>query len=349
MYIGSSAGVGKTYRMLSEAHQLLKNGVDVWIGYIETHQREETQQLIAGLKEIPRKKIYYKGHQLEETDVDAIISKHPQIVIIDELAHTNVPGSKNEKRWQDVEEILNAGINVISAVNIQHIESINAEVQKITGVEVSERIPDSVIGMADEVVNVDLTVDELIQRLKEGKIYKAEKIESALKNFFQKENLLQLRELALKEVAHQVERKVDNEVSSDLKLSDNILGCLTTNDKICKNVIRKTARIAGRFQAQWYMVYIETPSSSLDAVDLATQRHLINNFQLVTTLGGLLQRVKGNDVADEIFNFAKENNVSMVLCGRSKSSWVTRLIHTDTISRLQRRLSHTNIDLTILN
>src|SRR5580765_5334359 len=169
IYIGMSAGVGKTYRMLQEAHALLRNGIDVKIGYIETHGRKETQALLDGLPVIPRRKLFYKGKELEELDVQAVINLHPEIVIVDELAHTNIEGSKNEKRWQDVIEILNSGINVISAVNIQHIESLNEEIQKITGIEVKERIPDKIIGYADEVVNIDLTADELITRLKEGK------------------------------------------------------------------------------------------------------------------------------------------------------------------------------------
>src|SRR5450432_1587339 len=181
IYIGMSAGVGKTFRMLQESHTLLRNGVDVKIGYIETHNRNETQALLDGLPVIPRRKLFYKGKSLEEMDLQAILNLHPEVVIIDELAHTNIEGSKNEKRWQDVVEILEAGITVISAVNIQHIESLNEEIKEITGVEVAERIPDSVLQMADEVVNIDLTADELITRLKEGKIYQAEKIETALK------------------------------------------------------------------------------------------------------------------------------------------------------------------------
>lgn len=181
VYIGMSAGVGKTFRMLQEAHSLLKNGIDIKIGFIETHNRKETHDLLEGLPIIPRRKLFYKGKELEEMDVQAIISLRPEVVIIDELAHTNIEGSKNEKRWQDVMEIIEAGINVISAVNIQHIESLNEEVKYITGIEVKERIPDSVLAQADEVVNIDLTADELISRLKEGKIYKADKIEMALK------------------------------------------------------------------------------------------------------------------------------------------------------------------------
>ena len=207
VYIGMIAGVGKTYRMLQEAHDLLDNGVDVNIGYVETHGRAGTEAVLAGLPVIPRRKIFYKGKELEEMDLDAIIRIHPEIVIVDELAHTNVEGSRNEKRWQDVMDLLDEGINVISAVNIQHIESINEEVQGISGIEVKERIPDSVLEEADEVVNIDLTAEELITRLKAGKIYKPDKVALALNNFFKTENILQLRELALKEVALRVEKK----------------------------------------------------------------------------------------------------------------------------------------------
>src|ERR1700685_3662934 len=195
IYIGMSAGVGKTFRMLQEAQTLMKNGVDVKIGYIETHGRTETEAQLQGLPVLPRRKCFYKGKELDELDVQAVINLHPEVVIIDELAHTNIEGSKNEKRWQDVMDILDAGINVMSAVNIQHIESLNEEVKTITGVSVAERIPDSVLREADEVVNIDLTADELVTRLKEGKIYTQDKIEIAMKNFFQSEKILQLREL----------------------------------------------------------------------------------------------------------------------------------------------------------
>lgn len=207
IYIGMIAGVGKTYRMLQEAHELLENGIDVQIGYIETHGRAGTEALRDGLPMIPRKGIFYKGKELEEMDLDRILLLHPELVIVDELAHTNVEGSRNEKRWQDVLELLDAGINVISAVNIQHIESLNEEVRSIAGIEVKERIPDKVLQDADEVVNIDLTAEELINRLKAGKIYRPEKIQLALNNFFKTENILQLRELALKEVAFRVEKR----------------------------------------------------------------------------------------------------------------------------------------------
>src|SRR6201998_1686578 len=226
IYIGMSAGVGKTYRMLMEARTLLKSGIDVKIGYIETHKRKETEELIDGLPIIPRRKLFYKGKELEEMDLKAIINLRPEVVVVDELAHTNIAGSQNEKRWQDVLDILNAGINVISAVNIQHLESINEEVQRITGASINERIPDKVLQMADEVVNIDLTADELIAKLKEGKKYDEKKIATALGNFFQSERILQLRELALKEVAHQLERKIDIEIPKNVKLRAEIfLAC----------------------------------------------------------------------------------------------------------------------------
>ena len=246
VYIGMIAGVGKTYRMLQEAHDLLDNGVDVNIGYVETHGRAGTEAVLAGLPVIPRRKIFYKGKELEEMDLDAIIRIHPEIVIVDELAHTNVEGSRNEKRWQDVMDLLDEGINVISAVNIQHIESINEEVQGISGIEVKERIPDSVLEEADEVVNIDLTAEELITRLKAGKIYKPDKVALALNNFFKTENILQLRELALKEVALRVEKKVENEVvvSSVGVRHEKFMACISSHEKTPRRIIRKAARLA---------------------------------------------------------------------------------------------------------
>ncbi|HCW08108.1 MAG TPA: histidine kinase, partial [Cytophagales bacterium] len=242
IYIGMSAGVGKSFRMLQEAHSLLKNGIDVRIGFVETHQRAETEALTVGLPAIARRKIFYKGKELEEMDLQAILNAHPEVVIVDELAHTNVEGSKNEKRWMDVFEILEAGINVISAVNIQHLESLNDEMKQITGIEVQERIPDRVLQQADEVVNIDLTVDELIARLREGKIYEVMKVETALRNFFQPDKILQLRELALKEVASLVERKVETEVASQQHRPERFLACISSNEKTARIVIRKNAR-----------------------------------------------------------------------------------------------------------
>ncbi|RYD75547.1 MAG: sensor protein KdpD, partial [Sphingobacteriales bacterium] len=230
IYIGMSAGVGKTYRMLQEAHALLRQGTDICIGYVETHNRPETHALLNGLPIIERKNIFYRGKELEEMDLKSILNRHPEIVIVDELAHTNAEGSKNGKRWQDVIDLLDAGISVISAVNIQHLESINEEVEHITGVSITERIPDKIFELADEIVNIDLTSDELLNRLKEGKIYDKSKIEKALSNFFQADKILQLRELALKEVVHQVERKIQTDVPKSIKLRpERFLACISSN------------------------------------------------------------------------------------------------------------------------
>jgi two-component system sensor histidine kinase KdpD len=293
IYIGMSAGVGKTYRMLQEVHSLLRNGIDVKIGYIETHQRKETQALMDGLPLIPRRKLFYKGKEMEEMDLNAIINLRPEVVVVDELAHTNIEGSKNDKRWQDVVDILNAGINVISAVNIQHLESLNEEIESITGATINERIPDKILQLADEVVNIDLTADELIDRLKEGKIYDAKKIPLALNNFFQTDRILQLRELALREVAHQVERKIFTEIPKNIKPRAEIfLACISTNDESAKNIIRKTARLSSYYHSKWYLLYVQTSNESSDKINLASQRHLINNMKLATQLGGEVLKIK---------------------------------------------------------
>ncbi len=286
IYIGMSAGVGKTYRMLQEAHALLRSGIAVQIGFVETHGRAETLALTDGLPVIPCYSAFYKGKLMEEMDLQAIINIRPEVVLIDELAHTNMPGSKNEKRWQDVLNILDAGINVISAVNIQHIESLHGAIKTITGIEVAERIPDKILKLADEVVNIDLTADELIARLKEGKIYTRDKVDIALRNFFKPESILQLRELALKEVAGQIERKVEAEIPRGVGYRhEKLLACISSNNEIAKIVIRKVARLASYYNAQWYVLYIETPNESADRIPLHKQRHLINNFKLAAEAG----------------------------------------------------------------
>ena len=350
IYIGMSAGVGKSYRMLQEARALLKNGIDVKIGFIETHNRKETQELLEGLPIIPRRKLFYKGKELEEMDVQAIINLRPEVVIVDELAHTNIEGSKNEKRWQDVIEILEAGINVISAVNIQHIESLNEEVKQITGVEVKERVPDSVLAQADEVVNIDLTADELIVRLKEGKIYQAEKIEAALKNFFQSDHILQLRELALKEVASQVERKVETEVTKPNSIKhEKFLACISTNDKTAKTVIRKTARLANYYQSKWYVLYVQTSKESADNIALDKQRHLINNFKLATELGAEIIKVESNSVSKAIIEQAAERKITTICVGKPHLSLLKIILATNVFNELLKKLSYNNIDLVILS
>jgi two-component system, OmpR family, sensor histidine kinase KdpD len=350
IYIGLAAGVGKSYKMLQEAHALLKSGVNVMIGYIETHGRKETEELAQGLPVIPRGKTFYKGKELEEMDVDAIIRSHPEVVIVDELAHTNIPGSKNEKRWQDVMDILDAGINVIAAMNIQHIESLNHVVQKVTGLVVNERVPDSVLKQADEVVNIDLTVEELRQRLREGKIYTEEKIETALQNFFQKENLMQLRELALREVANQVERQIDTEVPvAEHKSNDRLLCCISLNDAGAKKCIRKTSRLASRFDAEWYVLYVQTSREGADRVNLAEQRHLINNLQMATELGATIFKIKTEDIVAEIINCIKSKNITLVIMGKSGQPVWKRVLGNDVTLALEKKLENTGVDILIVN
>ncbi|HJD76803.1 sensor protein KdpD [Bacteroides reticulotermitis] len=350
IYIGMIAGVGKSYRMLQEAHEMLDNGVDVQIGYIETHGRAGTEALLEGLPVIPRKKVFYKGKELEEMDLESIIQLHPELVIVDELAHTNIEGSRNEKRWQDVVELLDAGINVISAVNIQHIESLNEEVKSIAGIEIKERIPDKVLQDADEVVNIDLTAEELVNRLKAGKIYSPEKVQLALNNFFKTENILQLRELALKEVAFKIGKKVENEViPGDKKVRhEKFLACISSNEKTPRHIIRKVARLASRYNTEFYVLYVQTPAESSDRIRLATQRHLLNHFNLVTELGGEVIQVASSNIIDEIIETCRDRQITTVCMGHPAFSFPMVLVNIPKYKKFLHFLAETDTDLIIL-
>ncbi len=350
VYIGMSAGVGKTFRMLQEAHAMLRSGVNVKIGYIETHDRPETQALLEGLPVVPRREVFYKGKKLEELDLNALLILRPDWAIIDELAHTNMPGSKNEKRWQDVVELLEAGINVISAVNIQHIESINEDVKLITGIEVKERVPDSLLQMADEVVNIDLTADELITRLKEGKIYDKSKVETALRNFFQADKILQLRELALREVATQVERKVETEVTRPQQLRpERFLACISSSHETARKIIRKTARLANYYHSQWYVLYVQVPRESTDKIPLDVQRHLINNFQLATEMGAEVIQISSPNVPEAIMRVAAEKEVTTICIGKPHLNLWQIILSTGLFNQLLKGLSRNDVDLVILS
>jgi two-component system sensor histidine kinase KdpD len=283
-------------------------------------------------------------------DLQAIINLRPEVVIVDELAHTNIEGSKNEKRWQDVLEILEAGINVISAVNIQHLESLNENVKSITNIDVQERIPDSVLKLADEVVNIDLTSDELIARLKEGKIYTADKIPTALNNFFKSDQILQLRELALKEVASQVNRKVESEVPKNVTTKhEKLLACISSNDKIAKTIIRKTARLASYYNSKWYVLYVETPKESSDKIALDKQRHLINNFKLATQLGAEVIKVENTHITDAILEVVAQKQITTVCIGKPHLSLFKVILSTTIFNKLLNNLTSSNIDLVILS
>lgn len=349
IYIGMIAGVGKSYRMLSEAHELLKSGIDIQIGYIETHGRVETEALVEGLPVIPRRKLFYKGKEVEEMDLQAILSLHPEVVIVDELAHTNVEGSQNQKRWQDVMDILDAGISVITAVNIQHLEGLNEEVQDVVGIEIKERIPDSVLEQADEVVNIDLTADELLARLKAGKIYKPDKIQTALNNFFKAEHILQLRELALKEVALRVEKKVESSVIENQGVRhERFMACISSNEKTPRKIIRKVARLATRYNSKFYVLYVQTPRESMDRIPLANQRYLSNHFQLATELGGEVIQVQSERVTDAIVSVCKEKQISTLCIGKPTLSFPSGYFALFTYRKMLNELAQLNIDLIIL-
>lgn len=349
VYIGMIAGVGKTYRMLQEAHELLRNRIDVQIGYIETHGRVDTEVLLKGLPVIPRRKIYYKGKEIEEMDLQSILQIRPEAVIVDELAHTNAEGSVNEKRWQDVFDLLDAGINVISAINIQHIESLNEEIQDIAGIEVKERVPDRVFEEADEVVNIDLTAEELVARLKAGKIYKPEKIDIALNHFFKVENILQLRELALKEVALRVEKKVENEVVENVGLRhERFMACISSHEKTPRKLIRKVARLAIRYNSRFSVLYVQTRRESPDRIPLANQRYLINHFKLASELGGEVIQIQSDDIIGSIIRVCRERQISTLCVGKPDIRLFSFVRTALRYKKLLNNLAALNVDLIVL-
>lgn len=350
IYIGMIAGVGKTCRMLQDARSMLSAGTDVKIGYVETHGRPDTDAALAGLPVIPRKKIFYKGKEIEEMDVDAILQIHPEIVIVDELAHSNVEGCRNAKRWQDVMQLLDAGINVISAVNIQHIESLNDEVQGMVGIQVSERIPDRVLQEADEVVNIDLTAEELVDRLKAGKIYAKEKIQIALDNFFKAENILQLRQLALKEVAFRVSKKVANQASpssTPTKRQARLLVCVSSNSATQQHIIRKAARLADFHNADLIALYVKTGKERDDRIPLDRQRHLMSHLELVLQLGGTLRQVESDDIVKAIIDTCREESITILCMGQPSLSLPRLLTKAGAYRNLFLELKSMSTDLII--
>lgn len=348
IYIGMIAGVGKTYRMLKEMREMLNDGIDIQIGYVETHRRAETEALLEGLPIIPRKNIFYKGKELEEMDLDAILQIHPEVVIVDELAHTNVEGSRNKKRWEDVMEMLEAGISVISAINIQHIESLKDDISGIAGIEVKERVPDKVLQEADEVVNIDLTAEELISRLKAGKIYSKEKIDIALNHFFKTENILQLRELALKEVAFRVEHKVETEVLSTTNRNEKILACISSNEHTPRNVIRKAYKLATRYNTVFTALYVEKQSENSDRIQLSAQRYLINHFKMITELGGEIIQYPSESITDAIIKVCRERKITTVCMGMPKLKMPKTIFHIRRYRKFLQSLSEMNINLIII-
>ena len=325
IYLGYAAGVGKTYQMLLEARRLREDGVKVMVGVVETHGRVETELLLNGLDVIPRKKITYRGIETGEMDLDAILSIKPEVVLIDELAHTNVPGSRNDKRYEDIEEILGAGIHVISTMNVQHLESLYETVEGVTGVKVRERVPDRILSEADQIVNVDITTEDLRRRLQEGKVYTREFAGTALTNFFKPVNLEQLRELTLRELAAHIDsRRRDPSAEEIPSNPDQVMVCLSSGGPKTETLLRYASRLAGRLNRNWYAVYVQASRENPSVIDAATQRMLSNNMTLAKQLGATVFTYKGEDIVKTILQFAREYRVGHIIlgaAGRKTSYW----------------------------
>jgi two-component system sensor histidine kinase KdpD len=330
VYLGYGPGVGKTYQMLSEGHRLKQEGVDVVVGLVETHGRADTAKLVEGLEVIPRRRGEYHGITVEEMDADAILARRPAVVLIDELAHTNVPGSRNNKRYEDVQEILAAGIHVITTLNVQHLESLYNTVEQLIGVKVRERLPDAVLADADEVVNIDLAGEDLQKRLREGKVYPKERVATSLENFFTTSNLEHLRELTVREIASQLDFRRRESAPDDRAGSaspDQVMVCLSSRGPNSARLLRFASRLAGRLNRNWYAVYVQTPSEEPTRIDATTQRLLGDTLTLANQLGATVFTFKGQDVADTILRFATEYRVGTIVIGRPRQlRWWKRLL-----------------------
>lgn len=338
IYLGYSAGVGKTFQMLKEALRLRDvEKLDVVIGFLETHGRAETEACKEDLEEVPRRRIVYRNLEIFEMDVPAILRRRPQVVLVDELAHTNAPGAKNAKRYQDVEELLEEGIHVISTLNVQHLESLYEIVEKNTGIRVKERIPDWVVTRADEVVNVDVSTADLRERIRSGRVYPQSRIDAALTNFFQEDNLQQLRELSLRELAAQLdlkyrEKKTPEEMEDSANL-DQVLVCLSSRSPNADALLRYGSRLAGRLNRNWYALYVQTSCEAATRIDAETQRRLSNTLELARQVGATVFTFQSDDVVATILQFAREHRVGHVVIGPSarKLSWFDRLRGKSTI------------------
>jgi len=356
LYIGFAAGVGKTFRMLEEAHALRKRGVDVVIGFIETHGRVETHALITGLESVPLRKVEYRGVVIEEMSLNEILKRKPEVALVDELAHTNTPGSRNKRRYQDVLELLDAGINVIGAFNVQHLESLNDLVERVTGVTVRETVPDSFLKQADQVVNLDLTVEDLQERLRAGKIYPTDRIPWALEHFFKEQNLAHLRELALREVAESIERSAavtrpmagEGSGAHASATRSRVMVCVSSGSPRTPMLVRRGSRMAGRFNTDWFVVFVETPDETPEQIDSEAQRHLFANIEKAKELGAETVRVKGKDPVEAILEFARSHNVGHIIVGRSQQAWWKQLLGRSIPLRLVREATQFDIHIVSL-
>jgi len=323
IYIGHAAGVGKTYQMLEDAHHLRKEGVDVVVGFVETHGRAETAERIAGLEVIPRRKVSYKGKVLEEMDLPAILARKPEAVIVDELAHTNAPGTENAKRYEDVENLLDAGISVMTAVNIQHFESLQDIVSRVTGVDVRERVPDRLLRQADALINVDLPSEELRERLRAGKIYPNERIGPALENFFTEENLASLRELALRQIADRLEADRRGPARSEATepVGTKVMVAMSSNSETTRLLLRRASALAGKLNQNWFAVYVRTTRDSPQRMSAREHRLLGENVTLAMELGAKVVWLSAEDVAAELLRFAREHGITLAIFGKSRRTW----------------------------
>lgn len=348
IYLGAAPGVGKTYRMLEEAHLLQQQGVDIVIGLIEPHGRKETASLIGSLEIIPLKDIVYRSVTLKEMDTDAILARHPHTCIVDELAHTNVPGSRNRKRYEDVLELLDAGINVMTAFNIQHLETLNDAVSRSASTQIRETVPDSFLKRADEVVTVDVTIDELRTRLREGKIYAPEKIEQALANFFRKGNLNMLRELALRTTAEQVSTAASEyrrtQGLEQAPMPEKVMVCISPRPGT-ERLIRAGARIAGRLATNWYAVYVETPDKDLRNNDPGAFQRLEEYERMARDLGAKIIVLKDKNVPDALIAFTKRENISHVVFGQSARSRFDILLRGSVINKFLAEVRDTTVQV----
>ncbi len=324
--------------MLHEAHGLRERGVDIVLGFIETHGRADTAALIEGLEVVPRRKVEYRGVTVEEMDLDAVLARAPQVAVVDEVAHTNAPGSRHRKRHEDIQEILAAGINVICAFNVQHLESLNDLIERVTGIKVRETVPDTFLKNADQVVNLDLSVEDLIDRLKAGKIYAPDKVTHALGNFFTPEKLRSLRELALREVAEAVERApvAGTGASPPRHVSGRVMVCMSSFSPRAAAMLRRGSRFAGRLTTDWFVVYVETPSEAPDRIDSAAQRHLLENIEKAKEMGAEVVRLKARDPVPALLDFARSHNVAYIMIGRSYRPLWRQILLGDIVARMVR-------------
>ena len=344
VYLGFAPGVGKTYEMLQEGNRLKRQGVDVVIGMVETHNRPDTAAMIGDLEQVPRRKLEYRGVVLEELDLDAVLNRHPTVALVDELAHTNAPGSRHGKRYQDVEELLRAGISVITTMNVQHLESLYDTIERFTGVKVKERVPDYVLAQAHQIVNVDLPAEDLQERMRAGKIYPVERIDRALGNFFTEPNLNQLREIALEQVAHALDRRrQERDGTMQANTSERVMVCLSSGSPNALRLMRKGARLADRLGAPWYAVYVQTPRETTEKIDAATERRLADSLSLAQQLDGVPLRFKGPNLPSAVAAFVQEYGITHVVLGRPVRPWYRSWFGTSLLERLFKAVPGVNV------